>query len=75
MPEESVSAELRKMARLLAMAAIAERTKGQAATLLARCGFANQEIALLLDTSEGSVRALLSQGRRGRDETTTAAGT
>jgi DNA-directed RNA polymerase specialized sigma24 family protein len=66
--DDPMLSELKKIANLLAQRELAAGTKGQAAAVLARCGFSNREIAALIETSEGSVRALLSQGRKRVDE-------
>lgn len=70
MDDDRVLIELRKIANLLALGEIANTTKGKAARSLAKCGFSNAEIAVLLDTSEGSIRALLSQARKRPDDAT-----
>jgi len=68
MSEQSdVAAELRKVANLLALRHVADMKKGEAAMALNLSGFSNREIAALLGTSEGSVRGLLSIGRKGRN--------
>jgi DNA-binding CsgD family transcriptional regulator len=59
-----VSAELRKVANLLALREMDGKNKGEQARLLSTAGFANDEIARLVGISEGSVRAHLSQGRK-----------
>lgn len=67
-PLDTLALEFRKVARLLALEAIDGKTKSEATVLLNIAGFDNAEIALLIGTSEGSVRAMLSQSRRaGRD--------
>lgn len=55
---------LDKIANLLALLLKKDQSKGAAALVLSSCGFANREIAALTGSSEGSVRALLSQGRK-----------
>ena len=62
MPSETDGIE--KIANLLAMLLIKDMNKSTAATTLATSGFSNKEIAGLLATSEGSVRALLSSARK-----------
>jgi DNA-directed RNA polymerase specialized sigma24 family protein len=68
MPESDTATELHKIANLLALRAVEEKSKGEAAMLLAACGFATKDIAALLGTSEGSVRGLVSQGRKKTDK-------
>jgi DNA-directed RNA polymerase specialized sigma24 family protein len=62
-----VATELRKIANLLALQQVRDLKKGEATTLLNLSGFSNKEIAAILDTSEGSVRGLLSIARKGRN--------
>ncbi len=64
MPEAETAAELRKIANLMALRAVADMPKGEAAMLLAMCSFETAETAGLLGISEASVRAHLSQGRK-----------
>jgi DNA-directed RNA polymerase specialized sigma24 family protein len=61
---QAVADELRKIARLLALAQTEKLTKGEQARVLNACGFSTKEIATLAGTSEGSIRALLSQARK-----------
>jgi hypothetical protein len=62
--ENEVSAELRKVANLLALRQIEGKNKGDQARMLNAAGFANDEIARLVGITEGSVRAHLSQGKK-----------
>lgn len=62
--DSDVSAELRKVANLLALSQLEGKNKGEQARLLSAAGFANDEIARLVGISEGSVRAHLSQGKK-----------
>ncbi|MFJ4036800.1 hypothetical protein ACIPVB_01830 [Microbacterium sp. NPDC090007] len=62
MPSETDGVE--KIANLLALLLIKDMNKSTAASTLATSGFSNREIAGLLSTSEGSVRALLSASRK-----------
>jgi len=61
-PSEAES--LSRIANTLALYLVREMSKGEQSALLALCGFSTKEIALLIGTSEGSVRALLSQRKR-----------
>jgi hypothetical protein len=62
--QESIAAELKKIANLLAIREVHDMKKGEAALVLNLCGFSNREIAALIGTSEGSVRGLLSLARK-----------
>jgi predicted transcriptional regulator len=62
--DDDISAELRKVANLLALRQIDGKNKGDQARLLHAAGFTNSEIAGLIGISEGSIRAHLSQGRK-----------
>lgn len=53
-----------KVANLVAMLLIRDMNKSAGAAVLASSGFTNKEIAGLLGTSEGSVRAFLSQAKK-----------
>jgi DNA-directed RNA polymerase specialized sigma24 family protein len=64
MESDALALELRKIARLLALQQIAKLSKGEQARTLSAAGFSNREIASLIDTTEGSVRAMLSQSRK-----------
>lgn len=64
MENDALVTELRKIARLLALRQIENLPKGEQVRVLSGAGFSNKEIASLIDTTEGSVRAMLSQGRR-----------
>lgn len=62
-----VAVELRKIANLLAVRQVKDLKKGEAAVMLSLAGFSNREIAALIGTSNGSVRALLSLARKGQN--------
>jgi DNA-directed RNA polymerase specialized sigma24 family protein len=62
--QESIAAELRKIANLLAVREVRNLKKGEGALILSLSGFSNKEIAALIGTSEGSVRGLLSAARK-----------
>ena len=65
MPEpDQVAVELRKIANLLALQQVDDLTKTGAVRVLDCAGFSTREMATLLGTTEGSIRALLSQGRK-----------
>lgn len=53
-----------KVANLLAVLVIKDMNKSTGAAVLSTSGFTNKEIAGLLGTSEGSVRAFISQARK-----------
>lgn len=59
-----VAEELRKIARLLALKQVENLTKSEQTRVLNACGFSTKEIASLIGTTEGSIRAMLSQGRK-----------
>lgn len=61
---DQTAVELKKIANLLALRQVADLTKGEAALVLATVGFSTREIAALLGSSEGSIRGLLSLGRK-----------
>lgn len=61
---QAVADELRRIARLLALRQVEKLTKGEQTRVLSACGFSTKEIASLIDTTEGSIRAMLSQGRK-----------
>ena len=61
MSSEAVAVELRKIANLLAFRETKDLNKGERARILSTAGFSNKEIAALIGTTEGSIRALLSQ--------------
>jgi DNA-directed RNA polymerase specialized sigma24 family protein len=64
-PEFDASAnELKKIANLLALRQVRDLTKGEASLVLDMVGFSTKEIAALLQSSEGSIRGLLSVGRK-----------
>ena len=58
------SAALDKIANLLALLLTREMTKSGAVGTLASAGFSTREIAALVGSSEGSVRAFASQARK-----------
>lgn len=62
---DAVAIELRKISNLLALMYTADLKKGEKARVLNSCGFSNRDISTLVESSEASVRALLSQGRKG----------
>ncbi len=64
MESNEVADELRKIARLLALKQVEKFNKGEQARVLSVCGFSTKEISTLIGTSEGSIRALLSQARK-----------
>lgn len=64
MESSDTAAGLTKIANLLALLLIRDMSKSVAAVTLSSAGFSTKEVAGLLGTSEGSVRALASQVRR-----------
>jgi DNA-directed RNA polymerase specialized sigma24 family protein len=64
METDVVALELRKVANLLALRQIDGLSRGEQARVLSLAGYSNAEIAALTGSSEGSIRAMLSQGRR-----------
>jgi hypothetical protein len=62
--DADVSAELRKVANLLALREMEGKNKGNQTRMLNAAAFGNDEIARLVGISEGSVRAHLSQGKK-----------
>lgn len=58
------SPELAKIANLLALLLTKDQPKSAAVSALSACGFTNKELAGLVGTTEGSIRAMLSQARR-----------
>lgn len=56
--------DLGKIANLLALLLTKDQPKSAAALTLNSCGFTNREIAALTGSSEGSVRSMISQGRK-----------
>lgn len=64
--EGDLRGEISKIANILAFGAIQGMTKGEGSAALDACGFSTKEIAALVGTSEASVRALVSQGRKKR---------
>jgi DNA-binding CsgD family transcriptional regulator len=55
---------LEKIANLLALYLTKDMTKSNATSTLASAGFNTKEIATLIGTTEGSVRALISQSKK-----------
>ena len=64
MANDETARELRKIANLLAMKQIEGMGKGEQARVLSAVGYSNAEIAAFTGSSEGSVRAMLSERRR-----------
>lgn len=62
MPEQSP--DLARIANILALLLTREMNRSAAASTLSSCGFSTKEIAGLIGSTEGSVRALLSQSRK-----------
>lgn len=62
------SPELAKIASLLALLLTKDQPKAAAVSTLSACGFSNKDIAGLVGTTEGSVRAMMSQARRKSSE-------
>ncbi|MFT4283570.1 MAG: sigma-70 region 4 domain-containing protein [Protaetiibacter sp.] len=58
------TAGIDKVANLLALLLIKDTNKSAGAATLAASGFTNKEIAGLLGTTEGSVRAFISQAKK-----------
>lgn len=58
--------ELAKIANVLALLLIKDQSKGEAAMTLQACGFSNKQISGLTGSSEDSVRAMISSGKRKR---------
>lgn len=56
--------DLAKIANVLALLLTKGQPKSATAATLSACGFSNREIASLTGSSEGSVRAMISQGRK-----------
>lgn len=56
--------DLAKIANVLALLLTKDQSKSATAATLSACGFSNREIAALTGSSEGSVRAMISQGRK-----------
>lgn len=56
--------DLAKIANVLALLLTKGQSKTVAAATLSACGFSNREIAGLTGSSEGSVRSMISQGRK-----------
>jgi DNA-directed RNA polymerase specialized sigma24 family protein len=62
MPEESP--DLAKIANVLGLLLTREMNRSAAVATLRSCGFSTREIAGLIGSTEGSVRAMLSQSRK-----------
>lgn len=56
--------DLAKIANVLALLLTKGQSKMATAATLSACGFTNREIAGLTGSSEGSVRSMISQGRK-----------
>jgi hypothetical protein len=61
----SSAEELRKIGNVLALMLVRDMPSSQKAATLSICGFSNRESAIILDTTEGSIRASLSRNRKG----------
>lgn len=64
MAESDLATEFRKVANLMALRAVDGKSKSEAAVILSLSGFSTKDIAGLTGTTEGSVRAALSQQRK-----------
>lgn len=64
MASDEVARELRKVANILALDHISGLNRTEQARRLMLAGYSNAEIAALTGSTEGSVRAMLSQARR-----------
>jgi len=62
MPDES--SDLAKIANILGLLLTREMNRSATVTTLHSCGFGTREIAGLIGSTEGSVRAMLSQSRK-----------
>ena len=62
MPDES--AALAKIANVLALLLTRDMNRSTAVATLNSCGFSTREIAELIGSTDGSVRAMLSQARK-----------
>jgi DNA-directed RNA polymerase specialized sigma24 family protein len=62
MSDESLA--LTKIANILALLLTREMNRSTAVAALDNCGFSTREIAALTGSSDGSVRAMLSQSRK-----------
>jgi DNA-binding NarL/FixJ family response regulator len=62
MPEEPQV--LAKIANVLGLLLTRDMNRSSAVTTLSACGFGTREIAALIGSTEGSVRAMLSQSRK-----------
>jgi len=56
--------DLGKIANLLGLILTKDMTRSAATVTLASAGFSNRDIAALTGSTEGSVRAMLSQARK-----------
>ena len=68
MPDTEISQELKKISGLLALQTIAGKSKGESAAILSACGFSNKDIAMLISTTEASVRAHISNAKTRSEE-------
>jgi DNA-binding NarL/FixJ family response regulator len=59
-PDDDISCELKKLTGLMALQTIVGKSKEESASLLSACGFSNKDIAMLISTTEASVRAHIS---------------
>lgn len=64
MEADQIAVELRKIANLLAINQTEKLSKTDRVVVLKLCGFSNREIATLIGTTEGSIRAMLSSSRK-----------
>jgi DNA-directed RNA polymerase specialized sigma24 family protein len=62
MPDESPA--LAKIANILGLLLTRDMNRSTAVSTLSSCGFSTREIAGLIGSTEGSVRAMLSQSRK-----------
>jgi DNA-binding NarL/FixJ family response regulator len=58
------SPDLAKIANILALLLTRDMNRSAAVATLNSCGFSTREIAGLIGSTEGSVRAMLSQSRK-----------
>jgi len=64
-PQEKILEKLDKILRVLSLQVAADKSITERARLLKMAGIDNKTIAKVLNTSEASVRALISQSRKG----------
>jgi DNA-directed RNA polymerase specialized sigma24 family protein len=64
MASDETARELRKIANLLALKQIEGMGKGEQARVLSAAGYSTAEIAAFTGSTEGSIRAMLSERRR-----------